>query len=422
MKPFARTALAAALLTLASTTANAALTAEEHALLQRVERLAAELDSVKAELAKVKAQQGNQAQEVAAVKAAAPVGDSDTRLTSYGEINLTVPTNRSADTVLDLRRFVIGFQHRFNGKTKLVTELEVEHAVSSADDAGEVAVEQAYFERELSPSLALRGGLMLMPLGFINETHEPNTFYGANRNVVETAIIPSTLREIGVQGVYSFGNGYTLQTGVVTGPNIAGWDYSSDGEGQESPLASIHQEGQFAAARDPNFFAALNWRGIPGLQLGASAIGGNIGHGTGPESQMLLWDAHARWAPGRWQLSALYAQGTLTNTRALNQPNVGMPTLIPKRFDGALLEAGYKLWRSDDLLLSPFARVERVNTARGYADLGAGLTPDRLKTETITTIGSNLDFGDGLVLKADYQFFQEANNADSFNLGLGWSF
>ncbi len=417
---------AAALFTLLSAPAFAAMTAEERALMERVDRLATELDAVKAELAKLKTEQGAQAAEVALVKAAAPAPapESDTRLTSYGEINLTVPSEHSADTQIDLRRFIIGFAHRFNEKTRLVTELEVEHAVTSSTDSGEVAVEQAYVERALSEKLALRGGLMLMPLGLLNENHEPTSFYGVERNVVETAIIPSTLREVGAQAVYNFGNGTTLQTGVVTGPSIANWDFSDASKGRKSPLASIHQEGQLARARDPNFFAALNWRGIPGLQVGASAIGGNIGHGQEgfPESRMLLWDAHVRWAPGRWQLSALYAQGTLTNTRQLNAPNVGMATLIPKRFDGALVEAGYKLWRKDDLRLEPFARVERVNTARGFADLGPGLTPERSPTETITTTGASLFFGDGLVLKGDYQWFDVADAADRFNLGLGWSF
>lgn len=421
--PLRRTALATALLALgvAAAPLHAAEPSSEQALFERVEKLARELEALKAELAAMKAEPPTRS--VAPIAAAAVESAPATVLTSYGEINLSVPSDASADTQLDLRRFIIGFQHRFNDKTKLVAELEVEHAVSSADDAGEVAIEQAYVEREISANLALRGGLMLMPIGLLNENHEPTSYYGVERNFVETAIIPSTLREAGIQGVYSFGDGYTLQGGIVTGPNLAGWDATSGG-GQESPLGSVHQEGQLARARDPSFIGALNWRGIPGLQVGAAAIGGNASHGASgfPSAGYLLWDAHVRYAPGRWQLSALFAQGSFSNTAALNAPLVGNPTLFPKRFDGALVEAGYKLWQRDDLLVEPFARWEQFNTGRSYTDLGPGLTPAPLPTQRVTTLGASLFIGEGLVLKTDYQLFQQTSRSDRYNLGLGWSF
>lgn len=393
--------------------------ASERALAERVEKLARELEAMKAELSAMKS-----ARTVAATPIAPAVSsEPDTVLTSYGEMNLNVPTQQSNGTQFDIARFVLGFQHRFNAKTKLVTELEVEHAVSSADDAGEVAIEQAYVEREINGNVAVRGGLMLMPLGFLNETHEPTTYYGVERNFVETAIIPSTLREAGVQGVFTFGEGYTLQAGVVTGPDLTKWDATSN-DGAESPLASVHQEGQLAKARDPSFFGALNWRGIPGLQLGAAAIGGNATHGTPgfPNASYLLWDVHARYNPGPWKLSALYAQGSFSDTAALNAPLVGNPTLFPKRFDGALVEVGYKLWQQGDLRLEPFVRYEQFNTGRSYADLGSGLTPAKRQTEKVTTFGASFFISEGVVVKTDYQFFDVADDANRVNLGLGWSF
>ena len=79
--------------------------------------------------------------------------------------------------------------------------------VASADDPGEVEVEQAYVEHQLGPVWALRAGLFLMPVGLLNENHEPTAYYGVERNFVETAIIPTTWREGGVQMVGSFDNG-----------------------------------------------------------------------------------------------------------------------------------------------------------------------------------------------------------------------
>ena len=248
-----------------------AQSASESDLAKRLDQLAAELAKVKAELAQLQQQRVAVTAGAAAASASAPAGsmaaapdtapaptaqgpglssEPATVLTSYGEINYNRPTHDSKNTVADLRRFVLGYQHRFDEKTKVVTELEVEHAVSSSSDRGEVEVEQAYIERQLTRQYALRGGLFLMPAGLLNENHEPTAFYGVERNFVETAIIPSTWREGGIQIVGNYDNGLTAQAGITTGFDLNKWDATST-EGAESPLGSIHQELQLAKRARP---------------------------------------------------------------------------------------------------------------------------------------------------------------------------
>jgi hypothetical protein len=303
-----------------------------------------------------------------------------------------------------------------------VAELEVEHAVSSASDPGEVAIEQAYVEQQIKPSLAVRAGLFLMPAGLLNENHEPTAFYGVERNFVETAIIPSTWREGGIQLVGNFDNGLTVQGGISTSFDLTKWDAAAT-EGTASPLGSIHQEMALAKARDLAVFGAANWRGIPGLLVGGSLFTGGATHGqASASSRITLWDVHARWNPGRWDVSALYTRGGISNTAALNAALVGNPTLIPKSFDGWYGQAAYRLWTSGDYVLSPFVRLERFNTAKSFADLGPGLTPNALPTEQVVTLGANFQISQGIVVKADVQRFRENSDANRLNLGLGWSF
>ena len=345
-----------------------------------------------------------------------------TVLTSYGEINYNRPIHDRSQSVADLRRFVLGVQHRFDDKTKFVSEVEVEHAVSSASDAGEVEIEQAFIERQLTSRYALRAGLFLIPAGLLNENHEPTAYYGVERNFVETAIIPSTWREGGLQVVGAFDNGITAQLGVSTGFDLTKWDANSS-EGAESPLGAIHQELSQSKARDLSVFGAVNWRGVPGLLLGGSAFTGGATHGqAASSSRVTLWDLHARYTPGRWDLAALYARGTISNTAAFNTPLVGGTTLVPSSFYGWYGQAAYRLWSSEDYSLSPFVRWEEFNTAHTFASLGAGLTPDPARTEKVGTVGANFYVGNGVVLKADYQRFQVNRDADRFNLGLGWNF
>jgi len=426
------TAAAAALLA-----ANAfAQTPTEAELARKLDALAAELANVKAQLQQLQQQKAaagapaspaapaapaTSAAPVAAAPVAAPPAEPATVFSGYGELNYNRP-KASENTQADVRRFVLGLQHRFDAKTKMVGEIEVEHAVSSADDPGEVEIEQAYVEHQLNPTWAVRGGLFLVPMGLLNENHEPTAYYGVERNFVETAIIPSTWREGGVQLAGSFDNGLALQAGISTGFDLTKWDATST-EGLESPLGAIHQELSLAKARDLSVFGALNWRGIPGLQLGGGLFAGGATHGqSAARGRVTLWDLHARWTPGRWDLAALYSRGSISNTAALNATLIGNPTLIPKSFDGAYLQAAYKLWTHEDYALSPFVRLERFNTAKSYADLGTGLTPSPAATERVLTVGANFQLTPGVVVKADVQRFRENKDNNRLDLGLGWSF
>jgi len=428
----------AATLACAAPPALAQSTAETE-LSRRLDQLASELAKVKAELATLQ-QQRSTAPPVAAAPAAATTAatattattaaaqgpglstEHTTVLTSYGEINYNRPTRDSKNTVADVRRFVLGYQHRFDEKTKVVTELEVEHAVSSSSDPGEVEVEQAFVERQLTRQWSARAGLFLIPAGLLNENHEPTAYYGVERNFVETAIIPSTWREGGIQFVGNFENGLTAQFGLTTGFDLSKWDATS-AEGRESPLGAIHQEMALAKARDLSAFGALNWRGVPGLLVGGSLFSGGATHGQSSEkSRITLWDLHARYTPGRWDFAGVYSRGTISNTAAFNTPLVGSATLVPKSFDGWYGQAAYKVWSNEDYSLTPFVRWEQFNTARSYADLGAGLTPAAQRAESVITLGANFNIGSGIVLKADLQRFRENGDANRFDLGLGWSF
>jgi hypothetical protein len=178
-----------------------------------------------------------------------------------------------------------------------------------------------------------------------------------------------------------------------------------------------------AKAHDLAAFGALNWRGVPGLLLGGSLFSSQATQGqTTEKARITLWEAHARWTPGRWDFQTLYSRGTISNTAALNAPLVGNPTLIPSSFDGYYVLGAYKVWSHEDYSLTPFARWEHVNTARSYADLGQGLTPEASGGQRVITVGANLNITQGVVLKADYQQFRDSSDQNRVNLGLGWNF
>jgi hypothetical protein len=405
--------------------------AEPAALDAKVAALEAQLRAFKAELSQLRQDQATKvaaapAQPDAAAPAALaapPVEAPRLSWFGYGELNYSRPADRPEEARFDLARFVLGAGYRFDERTSMQSELEIEHAVSSADDPGEVEIEQLYLARELGGGTQAKLGLFLVPSGLLNENHEPTRYYGVFRNNVETAIIPSTWREggIGLQG--NTRSGLRWDVGVTTGFDLSKWDASS-GEGAESPLGAIHQELALARAADLSAYGALNYTGITGLRLGASLFTGGVGqHQPGfAGTRLALWEAHAAWLPGNWDLAGLYAQGRLGGTADVNRTLVGNPTLVPEQFFGWYLQAAWRGLAATGWPVAPFLRYERFNTASRYADIGAGLTPGVRPDRKAVTGGLQWKFAPGVVLKADYVDFAGGRAGDRLDLGLGYEF
>lgn len=412
-------------------------------LLEEVRQLRAELQQVRKELDAMKARPAPAPATAAAPGWEAPAGNAaavtpaaapqpatasagtGVNFFGYGELSYTRPRHDAASTTATAGRGVLGFGYRFNDTTRMAAELEVENAVASSTDQGEVAFEQLYVERDLNASLSAKLGLFLLPVGILNESHEPTRYFGVFRNQVETAIIPTTWRELGVGLQGTTANGFRWNTGLVTGFNLTKWDPTST-EGRESPLGSIHQEGQLALARSLAGYGAVNYNGIPGFNVGGSVYHGGAGQHqpdfAGGSASVTLAEVHTRWQPGRWDLSALAAQGRFHDVAALNATFAGQPTPVPDRFGGWYVQGAYKLWNQGDQSLWPFARYERLNTAQSYSGLPQGLAPDVQPDTRTVTVGLSYFLHPQVVLKADYMRFLNDSNLDRLNLGVGFDF
>ena len=351
---------------------------------------------------------------------------SETTFFGYGEIAYSRPIHNSSDTQADLARAVLGWAHRFDERTRMAAELEVEHAVASATDKGEVEIEQFYAERQFTDKLGGRAGLFLVPIGFLNEHHEPTQYYGVFRNFVETSIIPTTWREGGLAVYGDAFEGLKWNFGVTTGFNLANWDPTSE-EGRESPLGSIHQELSIASAKDLSGYVSANYEGIPGVQVGGTYFTGKAGQGVqdfpAQNARVTLWEAHARWQPPPFDFAALYARGTISDTEALNLTFIGQPTPVPQLFFGGYLQAAWRsAWVWHDYALTPWTRYEWVNTAASFATVPEGLGVPTTPTQQIWTVGADFFVTPSIVFKADYQQFRFDSARNAFQLGFGLNF
>lgn len=356
----------------------------------------------------------------------------------YGELNYSRLKNDATSAVATAKRAVIGIAYRFNDRTRFASEFEVEDAVASASDQGEAEFEQLYVEHDLTDNVSAKMGLFLMPFGYINESHEPTRYYGVTRNLVETAIIPSTWREMGVGfrgNLESTGMRWTA--GLTTSFNLSKWPTTSDQSSTTaaSPLAAIHQEGQNANASSPGYYGGLNYDGIPGFNVGGTVFHGGIGQrvtttspqtdtaaSSAPNASVTLAELHAKWQIRNWELSSVAARGTFNGVANFNAAT-SPANPVPDAFRGWYAQAAYHLWKRGDYSVVPFGRYERVNTAVGFSGLPQGtVIANDQPDNRVWTWGANFYLHPQVVLKADFQRYLNDSSKDRYEFGVGFQY
>ncbi|MEO8214953.1 MAG: hypothetical protein ABI560_17265 [Myxococcales bacterium] len=291
---------------------------------------------------------------------------SGTAIGGYGELTLNAPSNGSA--VVDLRRMVLYVGHNFSDRIRFYSEIEIEHAISSAEDQGETEVEQAYLDGLITHRFNLRGGLILMPVGIINVYHEPPTFNGVDRPDVDVLLIPSTWREPGFGAFGELTDGLTYQLYLVNG-------FNANGFRSDTGIGDGHQEGQLAAARDFGGVLRLAFEPRLATIFGVSAYAatsGNSLRSTVGNVPVALVEADGRTRirgfTARGQVAATFMGDSAALNRALAAGSTEQMAAVPvaSRMVGGYVEAGYDLLRfflpTSEQELTLFGRFDYVNT------------------------------------------------------------
>lgn len=340
----------------------------------------------------------------------------------YGEAWLT---HDDEETEAQLRRLVLYVGHRFNDWAVFSSEIEIE-------EGHELELEQAFLE--LSPwgrRARLHVGLVLVPLGIVNVVHEPPTFNGVDRPIVDQLVIPSTWRELGVGVAGDFASGLHYRVDLLNGLNAAAF----------SPYAGIRPgrgngEGE-VQARDAALAARVHYDGFLGLDVGAGAYVGGAGQGTeGLDGVKVgIVEADVRFARRGLSLRAEFARAFVSDadrvTAFLRETDPSSPAMS-SALQGLYLEAGYdvlRLVRPGDQQLVPFVRYENVDTRASLPDV---LAPGGSGAMEFLFAGLTYLPHPQLVFKADWRRTLSGSDAaaaaelgeedDRFSLGAGFMF
>ncbi len=319
----------------------------------------------------------------------------------------------------DFERLVLYAGYKFTDNILFNSEIEFEHG--SVEENGDVSVEFAALDFFLDPMVNARAGMVLLPMGFINQIHEPPFYFGNNRPEVERRIIPSTWREIGVGLFGELLPGLTYTTYVVNGLDAKGFGSSG--------IRGGRQKGSEARAEDLAFVGRVDYAPaqLPGVTIGGSAYVGNSGQNQKFADRQVdaftqLYEGHVQVKYRGLEFRALGSWGHIDDAAILS---ADQGEVIGEENYGWYAEVGYDViphfFPESAQYLAPFFRYERLDTV---ATAPTGFADDLSQDKEIFQVGLQYKPIPNVVIKADYRNWDsEAGDLpDDFNLGFGFIF
>lgn len=366
----------------------------------------------------------------------------------YGEIVLKTAVSNQLDSngnvvpqndVFDALRAVLYVGYKFNDHWVFNSELEFEHG----GDGGGGSVSSEFITIDWLPreEINMRVGLVLIPMGFINEIHEPVFFFGAFRPTVDQVIIPTTWRENGAGIFGELGGRFRYRMYAVNGMEATG--FSAAG------LRGGRQNGGRALVNNWAFVGRFDLDVVDGLIFGGSVYSGKSGQGqlwcgptcgnstanqsfstVVPGTPTTLYEVHSEYKRYGVTLRGIFTQAFIGDAAQLNVALGNTQTggkAVASRLMGGYVVAAYDVMplilNDTRMSLEPFFRYEYVNTQE---KMPVGYAANPRFEQDIYTVGLQFKPIPRIVFKLDYQNFQPASNPDDManlvNASVGYVF
>ncbi len=323
----------------------------------------------------------------------------------------------------DFLRNILYIGYRFNDWILFNSEIEIEHGSTgkfrNGKPIGEIGIEFGYMELMFSKHANLRVGMMLVPVGIVNEKHEPSTFFGTKRPQVEQVIIPSTWR----------GNGAGFYGEIISDVSyriylLEGLDASAF---TERGIREGRQSGAKAFAENLALTGRLDFTGLDGAILGASFFNGNSNQSIADsldnfDPVTTVFSVHGEYAWKGLEARALYTQ---VNQKDAAQFRKEYYRTLGSRMTGWYAVAGYDLMPlivpGTTHYFAPFAQYEKFNT---HAKVPEGLSKDRSLDRTIKTAGITYKPHPNVAFKIDYRWNanKKGTDNDQWNMAVNYLF
>ena len=270
--------------------------------------------------------------------------DSKWKFSGYGTIfyesyDWETHADRRART--DVERILVEAEYQPTDKFKVEVEVALEHGGVGAatefdvfeefgefeqeiEKGGEIELEKAYAEILFSRALSVKFGHVILPVGLLNQRHQPSQYFTAARDATASPLIPVTWHENGV-GIFGelgfFGSGYLeYEAQFVNGLDSTGFSSANWIRG------GFQERFEYKVAENPAYVFNLNYHPAAGAMFGISFYRGNTADNRPKDD--VVYDAHVNigsifgtWEAGAITLRGEYIRGTLENSDLLTRSN-----------------------------------------------------------------------------------------------------
>ena len=191
----------------------------------------------------------------------------------------------------DIPHAVIYLGYDFGKGWTMQTEIEFEHTGTGGavekefeeagewerevEKGGEVELEQFWIQKSFHPALNVRMGHIVVPVGGLNNAHEPLNFFTVYRPEGEYTILPSTWHDTGVS-LWGRTRAWRYEVQMIAG--LDAYLFSRDNfikKGAGSPF-------EFKVANQYGFAGRIDHYALDGLRVGLSGFYGRAMHNTYP--------------------------------------------------------------------------------------------------------------------------------------------
>jgi hypothetical protein len=325
---------------------------------------------------------------------------------------------------IDFLRQIVYVGYKFDDRLLFNSEVEFEHA--STEDGGSVAVEFAHVDALLRREVNLRAGMVLVPMGFLSELHEPPVFLGTHRTETERRIVPSTWRANGIGLFGESARGFAYRAYLIESLHAGRFDDTGLREGRQNGAKAVFDDvaGVLRVEYAP-----------PGLRAGGALFHGDAAQDTPApagrafDAATTIWEAHLEARRMGLRLRGLVAGARVDDAADLDASRGltgdGDGRSVGSELLGWFLEAGYDLFSrlrpGTSYEVVPFVRFEAVDT---QAEVPAGFTKNPANDLRITTAGASFYPHPQVVLKADHEWIRNRalTGTNRWNVGLGYLF
>jgi len=353
--------------------------------------------------------------ELACAEGDAPE-DNRLEIHGYGEVHYNNPQvdsmDKNAPAEVDVHRMVLGWEYEFTPALRMSAEVDFEHS------ATEIELEYLQVEYDVAPTMSLRAGNLLMPVGPLNEFHEPPTYHSVERPYLETYVLPTTWQDIGAGFVGRTSNGaLAYRAYVVAGLDALGFTTSSG-------IREGRQHGAEATAEDLAMVGRLEIATKGGLTLGTSGYYGGADQGTPGLGSVTVGLVEGDI---RFRHEALDLRGEAAGIAVVNSDSVSIAVgeSVGSRIWGVNGEAALNLIHGrsqvDGRALWLFSRYERFDT---NGETAAGIDRDPTADRTVVTCGVSYHPVREVAFKTDVEFWKNGADQDltRFNVGAAFQF